>query len=266
MLGGGTFITQNKVLPGAYINFVSAARAQAMIGERGKAAIAIPLSWGNDDSIFEVTADEFRTDCLEYFGVAYDSEEAKGLRDLFRNIETLYCYKLMKNGTKASNSVAKAKWNGKKGNQISTEILTGTTTGTFDANVFFENVMVYSANVRSVEELKATDNGFVTWDLETLVESERQGMTGGSDGEEITAAEHSRFLDLTESYAFNAIGCLSADKEVQELYIQEVKDMRDNAGIKYQAVVFNNAADHEAVVSVKNCVDAVWWTLGVIAG
>ncbi len=266
MLGGGIFVTQNKVLPGTYMNFASAARASAIIGGRGKAAIAIPLSWGNDDSIFEVTADEFRTDCLQYFGVDYDSEEAKGLRDLFRNIKTLYCYKLMKNGTKASNSMASAKWKGEKGNQISTEILTGTAAGTFDVNIFFGNTMVYSANVRSVEELKTTDNGFVTWDLETLAESERQEMAGGSDGEEITAAEHSAFLDLSESYVFNAVGCLSADKAVQELYIQEVKDMRDNAGIKYQVVVFNNAADHEAVVSVKNCMDAVWWTLGVTAG
>ena len=29
MLGGGTFTSQNKVLPGAYINFISAARAAA---------------------------------------------------------------------------------------------------------------------------------------------------------------------------------------------------------------------------------------------
>lgn len=259
-------MTQNKVLPGTYMNFVSVARASAMIGGRGKAALAVPLSWGNDDSVFEVTAEEFRTDCLQYFGMTYDSDEAKGLRDLFRNIKTLYCYKLMKNGEKASNSMAQAKWKGQKGNQISTEILTGTTTGTFDVNIFFGNVMVYSANVRSVEELSATDNGFVTWNLETLTASERQEMTGGSDGEAVTAEEHSKFLDLSENHTFNAIGCLSADKAIQELYIQEVKDMRDNAGVKYQVVVFNNAADHEAVVNVKNCVDAVWWTLGVIAG
>ena len=78
MLGGGTFVTQNKVLPGTYMNFVSVARASAMIGGRGKAALAVPLSWGNDDSVFEVTAEEFRTDCLQYFGMTYDSDEAKG--------------------------------------------------------------------------------------------------------------------------------------------------------------------------------------------
>ena len=34
-LGGGSFISQNKVLPGAYINFVSAASASATLSDRG---------------------------------------------------------------------------------------------------------------------------------------------------------------------------------------------------------------------------------------
>ena len=34
-LGGGTFTSQNKELPGAYINFVSAASASAALSDRG---------------------------------------------------------------------------------------------------------------------------------------------------------------------------------------------------------------------------------------
>ena len=33
-LGGGTFVIQNKKLPGSYINFVSAAKASATLSER----------------------------------------------------------------------------------------------------------------------------------------------------------------------------------------------------------------------------------------
>jgi hypothetical protein len=266
MLGGGVFTTQNKVLPGSYINFVSAANASADIGDRGYAALALGLSWGADDTIFTVTGEDFRSNCLKIFGFSYDSDEAKGLRDLFRNIRTLYCYKLMKNGVAATNSIAKAKYKGIKGNSISTEILAGTTSGTFDANIYFGNSLVYSANVRSAEDLKAVDNGFVEWTIDTVEATERASMSGGSDGDEVTAEEHTAFLNAAEGYSFNAMGCLSTEKAIQELYIQEVKDMRDNAGIKYQLVVFNNAADHEAVVNVKNSVDAVWWTTGVIAG
>lgn len=41
-LGGGTWTAQNKVLPGAYINFLSAARASAALSDRGIATV--PLS------------------------------------------------------------------------------------------------------------------------------------------------------------------------------------------------------------------------------
>lgn len=40
-VGGGTFLVHNKVLPGAYINFVSRARALGTSGERG--VVAVPF-------------------------------------------------------------------------------------------------------------------------------------------------------------------------------------------------------------------------------
>ena len=47
-LGGGTFMTQNKVLPGAYINFVSRPRAMGSLGERGVVCVGMELDWGRD--------------------------------------------------------------------------------------------------------------------------------------------------------------------------------------------------------------------------
>ena len=86
------------------------------------------------------------------------------------------------------------------------------------------------------------------------------------DGAAVTATEHSAFLNAAQSYTFNAMGCVSTEDAIKELYVQEVKDMRENAGIKYQLVVFDKAADHEGVVNVKNSADAVYWATGVIAG
>ena len=53
-LGGGSFLTQNKVLPGSYINFVSAASSNANISDRGYAAVAVELGWGEEEKIFAV--------------------------------------------------------------------------------------------------------------------------------------------------------------------------------------------------------------------
>ena len=67
-LGGGTFVVQNKVLPGAYINFVSAANANATLSDRGIAAMPLELDWGVDNEVFEVTSEDFITKSLEIFG------------------------------------------------------------------------------------------------------------------------------------------------------------------------------------------------------
>jgi len=267
MLGGGTFVTQNKVLPGSYINFVSAASASANLGERGFVAMALPLKWGVDGAIFTVTGDDFRKNCLKLFGFAYDSEDAKKLRDLFKNATVLYCYKLMNGGAKASNGVAEALYKGSFGASLSTEILTGAEAGTFDVNIYAGTSVVYSNTVKTLEELQADDNGWVKWTLATLAESAKEALTGaGLDGTGVTAAEHSAFLDAAESYTFNAMGCASTESAIQDLYVQECRDQRDANGIKYQLVVFNNAADYEGVVNVKNSADAVYWTTGAIAG
>lgn len=267
MLGGGTFVAQNKTLPGTYINFVSASGINSNLGERGIVAMALPLTWGVDDAIFTVTGDDFRKNSLELFGFEYDSEAAKGLRDLFKNITTLYCYKLMNTGAYASNSIATAKYKGSFGANISTEIIVGTTAGTYDVNVYVGTSVVYSKTVATIDELKAEDNPWVTWTIDTIAETTKTALTGTDlDGQAITATQHSEFLAAAEAYSFNAMGCLSEEDAIKELYVQACKDARDNAGIKYQVVVYNKAADYEGVVNLKNSVDAVYWTTGVIAG
>ena len=47
-LGGGSFIAQNKELPGAYINFVSAASTSAKLSDRGIATMPLELDWGKE--------------------------------------------------------------------------------------------------------------------------------------------------------------------------------------------------------------------------
>ena len=46
--GGGTWLVQNKVLPGTYINFQSLSRAELIFSDRGYAAIGLELDWGVD--------------------------------------------------------------------------------------------------------------------------------------------------------------------------------------------------------------------------
>lgn len=48
MYGGGQWTTQNKVLGGAYINFISAARVTTNLSERGVASMSNTVHNTND--------------------------------------------------------------------------------------------------------------------------------------------------------------------------------------------------------------------------
>ena len=100
MLGGGVFVTQNKTLPGSYINFVSLASASSTLGDRGTVAIALPLNKAVG-TVIEVTRDAFVTNCTELLGVAYDSDTVAPLREIFLHAKTVYVYDLGTNKTVA---------------------------------------------------------------------------------------------------------------------------------------------------------------------
>lgn len=82
-LGGGTFTSQNKELPGAYINFVSAASASAALSDRGIATMPLELDWGVEGEVFEVTNEDFQKNSLKLFG--YVGDYTSGFNDAIAN-------------------------------------------------------------------------------------------------------------------------------------------------------------------------------------
>ena len=272
-LGGGTFVTQNKILPGAYINFVSAAKASATLSDRGIAAMAFELDWGIDGEVFEVTNGDFQKDSMKIFGYDYTHEKLKGLRDLFKNVKTLYAYKLNSAGVKAANTYATAKFGGLRGNDLKVIIQKNTDDATkFDVKTLLDTSVLDTQTVGTAKELK--DNAFVVWKKDaTLAVTVSTPLTGGTNGEAVTTADYQTFLNKIESYSFNAIGVVSETAAINQLFSAYGKRLRDEMGVKFQTVTFANAADYEGTVNVKNetadeaCSKAslVYWVTGVIA-
>lgn len=273
-LGGGTFTTQNKVLPGAYINFVSTATASASLSERGYAALALELDWGREGEIFTVTAGDLQKHSMKIFGHAYADDALKGLRDLFKNAQTLYAYRLNSGGVKASNDYATALYSGTRGNDIQTVIQANVDdTAKFDVQTWIDGSMVDTQTVAKASELTAND--YVSFKTSATLEATAgKALSGGTNGTAASSA-HQTFLDKIESYpSVNAIGYVGTDEATKSLYAEFAKRMRDEVGVKFQAVLYGQAADYEGIVNVKNKVtddgaDAasmVYWTTGVIAG
>ncbi|HBG7786223.1 TPA: phage tail sheath family protein [Clostridioides difficile] len=273
-LGGGTFVTQNKILPGAYINFISAKRATSSLSDRGIVAMPLELDWGIDEEVFQVTSDDFEKYSTKYFGYDYTHDKLKGLRDLFKNIRLGYFYKLNK-GVKASCTIAIAKYSGIRGNDLKVIVTTNIDDNTkFDVVTLLDNKKVDTQIAKVITDLQ--DNDYVIWKKDaTLEASAGLVFTGGTNGEAVTGAEYQAFLDKIESYSFNALGCLATTTEIKSLFVEFTKRMRDKVGAKFQTVLYKkNDADYEGVVSVENKIkdtellesSLVYWTTGAIAG
>ena len=93
MLGGGVFVSQNKILPGSYINVVSTASVTSALGERGTVAIALPLN-KSVGKVIELERLDFVTNCEEILGAKYDSELVAPLREIFCHATKVYVYDL----------------------------------------------------------------------------------------------------------------------------------------------------------------------------
>lgn len=100
MLGGGVFVTQNKTLPGTYINFVNTNNGSATLTDRGVVAIALPLNKAAD-TVIEITRSEFIQDSQTILGKAYDSDDVLPLREIFANATKCVIYDLGTDGTVA---------------------------------------------------------------------------------------------------------------------------------------------------------------------
>lgn len=276
-LGGGMFTVQNKVLPGAYINFVSAARASATLSDRGTAAFPLALDWGPENEVFTVESGDFQKNSLKLFGHAYTDDALRPLREIFANAQTLHVFRLNAGGTKASCTYAEAKYPGTVGNDLKiviaqNEAFEETDNEVYDVSTYAGATQVdVQKGVKTVSDLAAND--YVTWKgEEALAVSAGITLTGGTNGT-VQDAAYQTYLDKIEPYSFNVMGCDSTNDTIKALFANFTKRMRDEQGVKFQTVLHRYAkADYEGVISVENGLagadtdpSLVYWVTGAEA-
>lgn len=272
-LGGGTFVAQNKKLPGAYINFVSQAGASAQLSGRGICTMPLELDWGADDEVFAVSNEQFQKESLRLFGYGVDHDKMKGLRDLFLNARMLYAYRLNGGGAKAENDYAVALYSGARGNDLKIVIQTnGDNDNMFDVSTYLGTAVVDVQTVKNAEELE--ENGYVRFKSDvTLAVTAASPLSGGTN-KAVDSGSHQRYLDKIESYSFNTMGVTATEEAVLKQYMAFNKRLRDEMGIKFQLVGYHAAGDYMGVINVENgTLDQSWpvsslvyWVTGAQCG
>lgn len=271
-LGGGTFLTQNKVLPGSYINVVSQARASANLSDRGICAIATELGLWDEGKVKTITNSDFQKNSLSLFGYVYTADELKPLRDLFANVTKVHCYKLPKDGgAYATSMLGTAKLNGVEGNKLKLNI--SEAESGYLVETYVSDKLVHSQNLDLTNKSAWVNNEY--WTLSDTVESVNTGwmyFEGGVNGT-VQDSSYQLFLDAIESYSFNTIGYAGTNDTLKQLFATWTKRMRDEVGAKFQCVLHKyHEADYEGVISVENDVigdnvaNMVYWVVGAEAG
>lgn len=275
-LGGGTFLTQNKVLPGAYMNFISVAQASATLSDRGLATIPLPMNWGPEGKIFTVELADFLKNSQKIFGYAYTADDLKPMREIFKHAKTVHFFRLNADGKAATCAYGTAKYPGTRGNDLRVVIEANENSTEaaplYDVSTYLGTVQVdVQEAVSTMADLK--NNDYVVWNTSaTLALTASAPFTDGKNGE-VQDAAYQAYLDQAEPYTFNAMGCPSNNATISALFAAFCERMRDDVGKKFQCVTFRNLADYEGVVSVKNTVVGatddpalIPWVTGVIAG
>lgn len=281
-IGGGTWQKQDKSLPGVYVNVLASQSYIFEMGERGYVSMPLLLDWGIEGEIFEVTANDFRKKSTEIFGYAYTHEKMKGLRELFKHAHTLYTYRPLGVSNKATCTTAIAKYGGIRGNDLKINIVgiygTNEELLQYKVQTLLDNTAV---DIQIVDAGQTTttsslvNNDWVDWIENAELFEGTTPLTGGTNTS-YTNDSYEDFLTKTQNYAFNILAINpEANPEQNNLFINFVKEMRDEFGFKFQLVTHNNlcseAQDYEGIISIVNTVDdgsynLIYWVAGASAG
>lgn len=272
-MAGGTFLSQNKVRAGVYINFRTADTSQTAVGERGTAAVALPICFGPAG----LTAVDSDTDVRAVFGYKAGDAALLGLREAAKRASRVLVYRLG-GGGKASgtggNLTVTAKYGGSRGNALK---VTVTAEGElYRVETWLDGERVDSQLAADIAGLAG--NSWVDFSGSGALAAQAGiVLTGGSD-DDVEDSDWEAYFSALETADFETFAVSAEESTVKAAALAFVKKMREEEGVKIQGVLAGYPqADYEGIISVKNGViledgteiskeDATAYAAGMTAG
>lgn len=175
------------------------------------------------------------------------------------------------------NLVATAKYNGTYGNRLSVVITAGEGSS-FIVQTLLDGQLVDSQTVTAISGLVAND--YIVWSgTGALAANSGVDLAGGANGD-IASTAYSDFLSALENQKFDVVIYDGTNAVTQGAFVDFVKRLSNQEGIKCQAVVSNaaSAPDNECVINVYPhavtltdgtalaASELTWWVGGATAG
>lgn len=283
-MAGGIWTSQNKIIPGVYINTRSRGDVSAKVGEKGIVAIPKPLSFGPTGVISEYIPG---TDPTPIIGSDLTSAEALFLREMTKGssqtngpIKVLIYRPTGTGGVKASATVGAltvtAKYVGSRGNDITIIVAANAVSG-YDVTTSVDGAIADTQTIADLSEL--VSNAWVDFSGTgtTITTTAGTALEGGVNPT-VSTSDYSAFLTALEPYNFNIVCYDGSDATVRTAMKAFVTRVSDAIGRKCQVVMSGaTAMNSERVINVANGVkladgtvltpaQATWWVAGAEAG
>lgn len=264
-MAGGSFQSQNKIRPGAYIKFQGVPSTDNIVGSRGVVTFAAPIGWGPEEGLIKITVNDLYSNNLEkILGFNVYNSKAKIFKAALENAHTLLVYRADKGGEKATVQIpvgeqnikltVTAKYAGTTGNSISVGVKEAFSGG-YAVNTYLGSTQKDSQIIRNLNELVSND--FVDFAGEGVVSKTAVNtlLTGGTDGT-FDSTGYTEYLSLLKTTQFDTLAAykFGSSEIFNGQNIKEfIQEMREQRGIKCQAVINNYvAANYEGVISTYN--------------
>ena len=255
-MAGGTWLSQNKVRPGAYINFKAVPKSSMTVGDRGIIAIPLELSWGASGKLIEVlSSDMLDGTSKKLVGFTAFDSESKLLAGALS-----YCYKALVyrtnvGGVKASatigNIIVNAKYFGTFGNNIIISISEDTNTNLWTVITYVNGSSVDKQIISTASELESNDYvDFSVAQEGTLEETVGTSLSGGTNGTSDESTFYPEFLSLASMAKWQTLVCFSSSSSIKSSIQTFINGMRNDEGRYVQAVVADyDGADSEGIIN-----------------
>lgn len=284
-MAGGTFTSQNKVLPGVYIRFKTGQALGLTVGERGVVTICEPMSWGPVGVVNTVT---LTTDMTPLTGYDITAPQNRFLQEIFKGTNrtsaptTILLYRPTASSSAQATVTtgeltATAVYPGVRGNDI-TIVITELTEpeSTFTVSTVVDGAIVDQQTAAQISELVAND--WVTWSgTGALAATTGAALTGGQDGT-VQSSAYSTYLTAIEPYKFDVMIYDGSDSTVQTALLAFIERVNENNG-QYCQLVANGLTnpDSRYVINSNSPVtlsdgteltaqQVAWWLGGAEAG
>ena len=283
-MAGGNWIAQNKVRPGAYINFDTETPEDIMIGTRGIAAIAMNLDWGVEGKLIELTANDLlKGSSLAKIGLMTTEKECLIPNLALQNAQVLKIYRMNVGGEAAKLEsgalTVTAKCTGVFGNKIAI-LITALSDGLFNVQTYANGYLADSQKAATIDQL--VENDFVKFSGTGAIQALTSTLlTGGENGTVAETAAYEEYFELLRMAKWNTMAVVTSQETVIKNVINFIAELRNEEGKYVQAVIPYNAekpedVDSEGIINNVNGViindeeidniNFVAWVAGATAG